>query len=189
MRCLPKVFSVFSYRHPKFHIHWIGSVQQHYYKIPNNQDEKNETRLDIHFFINFFFAVHFFRLSVFATTKKGWMNIFTIFWYLLKMFYQLLCCSFSFLTFLFNVFWFMCNFASAGIPWFTVMLLVICIASKFVKLRSPDDKRLQRLLAAGSQGLYPEDLSFWPIAHRGAGYDAPENSKAALKKVSTYVCS
>lgn len=69
------------------------------------------------------------------------------------------------------------------------MLLVICIASKFVKLRSPDDKRLQRLLAAGSQGLYPEDLSFWPIAHRGAGYDAPENSKAALKKVSTYVCS
>lgn len=111
------------------------------------------------------------------------MNIFTIFWYLLKMFYQLLCCSFSLLTFLFNVFWFVCNLASAGIPWFTVLLVVICIASKFVKLKSPDEKRLQRLLAAGSQGLYPEDLSFWPIAHRGAGYDAPENSKAALKKV------
>ncbi|XP_073839125.1 glycerophosphodiester phosphodiesterase 1 [Musca autumnalis] len=110
------------------------------------------------------------------------MNIFTIFWFLLKMFYQLLCCSFSFLTFLFNVFWFMCNLASAGIPWVTVLLVVICVLSKFVKLRSPDEKRLQRLLASGSQGLYPEDLSFWPIAHRGAGYDAPENSKAALKK-------
>ncbi|XP_061386238.1 glycerophosphodiester phosphodiesterase 1 [Musca vetustissima] len=110
------------------------------------------------------------------------MNIFTIFWFLLKMFYQLLCCSFSFLTFLFNVFWFMCNLASAGIPWITVLLVVICVLSKFVKLRSPDEKRLQRLLASGSQGLYPEDLSFWPIAHRGAGYDAPENSKAALKK-------
>ncbi|XP_013106296.1 glycerophosphodiester phosphodiesterase 1 [Stomoxys calcitrans] len=110
------------------------------------------------------------------------MNIFTIFWYLLKMFYQLLCCSFSFLAFLFNVFWFMCNVASGLLPWFTITLVVICIASKFVKLRSPDEKRLQRLLASGSQGLYPEDLSFWPIAHRGAGYDAPENSKAALKK-------
>ncbi|XP_058984536.1 glycerophosphodiester phosphodiesterase 1 [Musca domestica] len=110
------------------------------------------------------------------------MNIFTIFWFLLKMFYQLLCCSFSFLTFLFNVFWVMCNLASAGIPWITVLLVVICVLSKFVKLRSPDEKRLQRLLASGSQGLYPEDLSFWPIAHRGAGYDAPENSKAALKK-------
>lgn len=100
------------------------------------------------------------------------------------MFYQLLCCSFSFITFLFNVFWFMCNLASAGIPWFTVLLVVICVASKFVKLKSPDEKQLLRLLAVSSQGLYPEDLSFWPIAHRGAGYDAPENSKAALKKVS-----
>lgn len=78
----------------------------------------------------------------------------------------------------------MCNLASAGIPWFTVLLVIICVASKFVKLKSPDEKQLLRLLAVGSQGLYPEDLSFWPIAHRGAGYDAPENSKAALKKVS-----
>uniref|UniRef100_A0A1A9X1X1 GP-PDE domain-containing protein n=1 Tax=Glossina brevipalpis TaxID=37001 RepID=A0A1A9X1X1_9MUSC len=112
------------------------------------------------------------------------MNIFTIFWLLLKMFYQLLCCSFSLLTFIFNVFWLICNLASAGIPWFVVCLLIVCVASKFVKLKSPDDKQLLRLLTVAGQGLYPEDLSFWPIAHRGAGYDAPENSKAALRKAT-----
>ncbi|KAI9576241.1 hypothetical protein GQX74_014301 [Glossina fuscipes] len=88
------------------------------------------------------------------------------------------------LTFIFNVFWLTCNLASAGIPWVLVCLLIVCVASKFVKLKSPDDKQFLRLLTIAGQGLYPEDLSFWPIAHRGAGYDAPENSKAALKKAS-----
>lgn len=100
------------------------------------------------------------------------------------MFYQLLCSSFSLLTFIFNVFWLTCNLASAGIPWVLVCLLIVCVASKFVKLKSPDDKQFLRLLTIAGQGLYPEDLSFWPIAHRGAGYDAPENSKAALRKAS-----
>uniref|UniRef100_A0A1A9Z8G7 GP-PDE domain-containing protein n=1 Tax=Glossina pallidipes TaxID=7398 RepID=A0A1A9Z8G7_GLOPL len=95
------------------------------------------------------------------------MNIFTIFWLLLKMFYQLLCSSFSLLTFIFNVFWLTCNLASAGIPWVLVCLLIVCVASKFVKLKSPDDKQFLRLLTIAGQGLYPEDLSFWPIAHRG----------------------
>lgn len=113
------------------------------------------------------------------------MNPFVFSWRLIKMLYQLLCCSLNMLTFFFNVFWFLCNLASASIPWFTLILLVVCVASKFFKLRSPDDKRLLRLLTTNTSGvgLYPEDLSFWPIANRGAGYDAPENSQAALKKV------
>lgn len=96
------------------------------------------------------------------------------------MFYQLLCFSASLVSFLFNVFWFACNLASAGIPWFTLILVIVCIASKFVKLKSPNQKLLLNLIG-GSAAF--EDLTYWPIANRGAGYDAPENSRVALKKV------
>ncbi|XP_017016743.1 glycerophosphodiester phosphodiesterase 1 [Drosophila kikkawai] len=96
-------------------------------------------------------------------------------WLALKMIYQLLCCSVSLIFFCFNVFWLFCNLA---IPWCTLTLVVVCVASKFVKLqRSPNEKRLLSLLST------PEDRpSYWPIANRAAGYDAPENSKAAIKK-------
>ncbi|EDW85114.1 uncharacterized protein Dwil_GK14482 [Drosophila willistoni] len=96
-------------------------------------------------------------------------------WLGIKMIYQLLCCSLSLIFFCFNVLWFFCNLA---IPWCTLTLLVVCVASKFVKLqRSPNEKRLLSLLST------PDDWpSYWPIANRGAGYDAPENSKAAIKK-------
>ncbi|XP_017111171.1 glycerophosphodiester phosphodiesterase 1 [Drosophila elegans] len=96
-------------------------------------------------------------------------------WLALKMIYQLLCCSVSLILFCFNVFWLFCNLA---IPWCTLTLLIVCIASKFVKLqRSPNEKRLLSLLST------PEDRpSYWAIANRAAGFDAPENSKAAIKK-------
>lgn len=102
------------------------------------------------------------------------------FWLCLKMIYKLFCCSVSLIFFCFNVLWFFCNLA---IPWCTLTLLIICVASKFVKLqRSPNEKRLLSLLNT------PDDWpNYWPIANRGAGYDAPENSKAAVKKVCVYV--
>ncbi|XP_011209190.2 glycerophosphodiester phosphodiesterase 1 [Bactrocera dorsalis] len=106
------------------------------------------------------------------------MRILNVLWTLLKMLYQLLWCSARLLSMLFNVFWFTCNLASACIPWMTLVLMVACVASKFAKLRSPDEKRLLRLLG----GCAPEELTYWPIANRGAGYDAPENSRAAIKK-------
>lgn len=103
------------------------------------------------------------------------------FWLCLKMIYKLFCCSVSLIFFCFNVLWFFCNLA---IPWCTLTLLIICVASKFVKLqRSPNEKRLLSLLNT------PDDWpNYWPIANRGAGYDAPENSKAAVKKVCMCVC-
>ncbi|KAH8251775.1 hypothetical protein KR038_008408 [Drosophila bunnanda] len=96
-------------------------------------------------------------------------------WCVIKMIYQLLCCSVSLIFFCFNVFWVFCNLA---IPWCIITLVVVCVASKFVKLqRSPNEKRLLSLLST------PDDRpSYWPIANRAAGYDAPENSKAAIKK-------
>jgi len=92
-----------------------------------------------------------------------------------------MCCSVSLILFCFNVFWLFCNLA---IPWCTLTLIVVCIASKFVKLqRSPNEKRLLSLLST------PEEWpSYWPIANRAAGFDAPENSKAAIKKVGDVTC-
>ncbi|XP_067640910.1 glycerophosphodiester phosphodiesterase 1 [Eurosta solidaginis] len=106
------------------------------------------------------------------------MKMLNVLWVLLKMLYLLLWYTARLLSALFNIFWFTCNFASACIPWLTLVLLVACVASKYAKLRSPDEKRLLSLLG----GCAPEELTYWPIANRGGGYDAPENSRAALKK-------
>ncbi|KAH8276820.1 hypothetical protein KR026_001382 [Drosophila bipectinata] len=106
------------------------------------------------------------------------MSYWRCLWVAVKMIYQLLCCTVSLLFFCFNLLWLLCNLA---IPWCTLTLLLVCIASKFVKLqRSPNEKRLLSLLSS------PEDRpNYWPIANRAAGYDAPENSKAAIKKCLT----
>ncbi|KAH8294768.1 hypothetical protein KR018_002687 [Drosophila ironensis] len=103
------------------------------------------------------------------------MSYWRCLWLACKMIYQLLCSSLSLLFFCLNVLWLLCNLA---IPWFTLTLLLVCVASKFVKLqRSPNEKRLLSLLSS------PEDWpSYWPIANRAAGYDAPENTRAAIKK-------
>lgn len=107
------------------------------------------------------------------------MNVLRAFIELIKMLYNLLWYSANLVTFLFNLFWLICTLASAGIPWFTLILLTVCIASKFIKLKSPNEKILISLLGGDSV----DDLSYWPIANRGGAYDAPENSMAALKKV------
>ncbi|ALC45869.1 CG14883 [Drosophila busckii] len=97
-------------------------------------------------------------------------------WPSLKMIYKLFCCSLSLLFFCFNMFWLFCNLA---IPWCTITLLIICVACKFVKLqRSPNEVHLLSLLNVPSD--WPNND--WAIANRGAGYDAPENTRAAVKK-------
>ncbi|XP_037952637.1 glycerophosphodiester phosphodiesterase 1 [Teleopsis dalmanni] len=112
------------------------------------------------------------------------MNFVILSWTILKMLYHLLWCSISLFSFVFNVFWFVCNVASAGIPWFTLMLLIVCVASKFVKLRSPSAKRLLNFFETGDVATV-DNLAYWPIANRAASYDAPGNSKAAIKKCIT----
>lgn len=106
------------------------------------------------------------------------MSIGTIF-RVIKMLYSVLWYTASLVSFMFNAFWLCCTLASAGIPWATLLLVIVCIASKFFKLSSPNEKQLNSLLG----GNVADDLSFWPIAHRGGAYDAPENSAAAIKKV------
>lgn len=100
----------------------------------------------------------------------------------LKMFYVLLCYVSSLLL---NVLWLCCTIAyicCTGIPWATFLLIVVCIGSKFVKLKTPSNKYLLTLF--GDENAYESSTTlFWPVANRGAFYDAPENSAAALKKV------
>lgn len=94
-----------------------------------------------------------------------------------KMLYTLVLYLFTLLSFLFNIFWLLCKIASSGIPWFTLVFIFICIASKFVKLRKPNEKLLLNLIGDSTES----NLS---IANRGGTYDCPENSLAALKEVS-----
>ncbi|XP_055375374.1 glycerophosphodiester phosphodiesterase 1 isoform X2 [Condylostylus longicornis] len=80
-----------------------------------------------------------------------------------------------------NTFWLICTIASAVIPWLTVLILIVCIASKFFKLKNPNEKFLISLLGGDA-----DDNSFfyWPVANQGGSYDAPENSLVALKRCS-----
>lgn len=110
------------------------------------------------------------------------INVFKI----LKMFYNFLCYISTFFRFLFNIIWLCCTFASAGIPWFTLLFVFIYILSKFIKLKIPPTKCLFALFGDDSFEDTASNL-YWPIANRGGAFDAPENSAAALKKVNNII--
>lgn len=100
----------------------------------------------------------------------------------LKMIYQLFWFLTTCLTFLFNALWLCCNFASVGIPWLMLLFFLVCIASKFVKLRCPASDIVQSMLHRSEKGVGSEVL-YWPIVSRGGAFDAPENSLAAINHV------
>lgn len=103
-----------------------------------------------------------------------------------KMFYLLLCYVTSLFSLACHLVWLFCTMASTGIPWATFLLIIVCIGSKFVKLKSPCNKYLHKLFGDDNSCELSKTL-FWPIAHRGASFDAPENSAAALKKVNQFL--
>lgn len=108
------------------------------------------------------------------------MNISVIF-KTLKMLYNIFWYSMYSIKFIFHIFWFISTLASAVIPWFTLFLVIICILSKFIKLKNPNEKCLINLLGG------TDDISFgqfWAIVNQGGAYDAPENTNAALKRCS-----
>lgn len=84
----------------------------------------------------------------------------------LKMIYQLILYSFSLFSFLVNFFFLCCNFL---IPWIAIALLLLLIATKFIKLRDPDKDIIDELLACTSHkeenGEVPSSLEF-PIANK-----------------------
>lgn len=101
------------------------------------------------------------------------------------MFYLLLCYVTSLFSLICHLLWLFCTMASTGIPWATFLLIIVCVGSKFVKLKSPSHNYLIKLFGDDNLcELSSKKSIFWPIAHRGASFDAPENSAAALKKVN-----
>lgn len=107
----------------------------------------------------------------FSTILKVLKMIYQLFWFLTTCF-----------TFLFNALWLCCNFASVGIPWLMLLFFLVCIASKFVKLKCPASEIVQSMLHRSEKGVDSEVL-YWPIVSRGGAFDAPENSLAAINHV------
>lgn len=88
---------------------------------------------------------------------------------MLKMIYQLILYTFSLCSFFINCFFLCCNFV---IPWLSIGLLMIMVATKFVKLKDPEKHIIEHLLgwtAAGNkdgeQDIGQEVLEF-PIANK-----------------------
>ena len=87
----------------------------------------------------------------------------------LKMIYQLILYTFSLCSFFINCFFLCCNFV---IPWLSIGLLMIMVATKFVKLKDPEKNIIEHLLGwstagnkDGEQDIGQEVLEF-PIANK-----------------------
>lgn len=72
-----------------------------------------------------------------------------------------------------------CNFSSLLIPWLLLVFMLLCIGSRFVRLRSPPDSLVTKHLHRDEN-----QCQKFPVANQGAGLDAPENSLSAIQMVS-----
>lgn len=104
-----------------------------------------------------------------------------------NMIYVLFCYLAAALRFAYNVLWFVCVVLSAGVPWMVGTLALILVLGKWIQLKRPS--KGSPLLAEFSTGKDEVDGGdrgthlVWPVASRGADFDAPENSAMALKMV------
>lgn len=79
---------------------------------------------------------------------------------------------FKLVSLLCSLVWFLSNFAIFLIHYFFVLLIVSFLISKFYKLKSAP---LSKIF---------EGANAWCVAHYGANFDVPENSKASIEYVS-----
>lgn len=90
------------------------------------------------------------------------------------------------LRLIYNVLWFAFIVLSATVPWTLGTMLVCALAAKWVQLKRPSKGSvLLEELRWSTDGPIDERKGhlFWPVASRGADFDAPENSAMALKMV------
>lgn len=74
--------------------------------------------------------------------------------------------------------WLICNGISVLIPFLLVTVLILCIVSRFIRLRGPPEDLVTKL-------LYKDEhkCQKYPVANQAANLDAPENSLSAIKMV------
>lgn len=81
---------------------------------------------------------------------------------------------FSVVTLFCNTLWFLSHFAIFLIHYFFVLMIVLCVVSKFMKLKSVDFETVQKMFS-------PESF---PVSYLGSLFDVPENTKASFEYVS-----
>lgn len=94
--------------------------------------------------------------------------------------YRLLCFVLNCLSTLLEIIWFLCNFSSLLIPWLFAFILLLCLGSRFVRLREPPEQLVTKHLHKDEN----ESQKF-PVAFEGAGLDFPGNSLQAIKMASS----
>lgn len=80
----------------------------------------------------------------------------------------------SVVSLLCNLVWFMSHFAIFLIHYFFVLLILLCIVSKFMKLKRIDHESLLKTFSPNS----------FPVSYLGSVFDVPENTKASFEYVS-----
>lgn len=81
---------------------------------------------------------------------------------------------FSIVSLLCNALWFLSHFAIFLIHYFFVLLILLCVVSKFMKLKSVDLEAIQKIFSPDS----------FPVSYLGSIFDVPENTKASFEYVS-----
>lgn len=89
----------------------------------------------------------------------------------------------SMISIIFNTFMFFCTATSHLLPYIIVLFIILCVVSKFIKLKRPDEKNIITLL--NKENNNSAVISYFPIANKGCYFDYPENSIGAIKEVST----
>lgn len=81
----------------------------------------------------------------------------------------------SLVSLLCNLLWFLSHFAIFLIHYFFVLLILLCVVSKFIRLKSVNHESLLKIFS-------PEAF---PVSYLGSFFDVPENSQASFDYVSS----
>lgn len=100
---------------------------------------------------------------------------------IVKMIYSFFCYTSSLISFSCNLLWNVLLVIGGGLPWLIILLILVCVVSKFVQLKR--STHLKSFIDKFENVSTNDTELYWPIANRGSSFDVPENSHFALKSV------